>query len=500
MGKAVFTSFMILCSFLILFSLECNISVKAYPDIIHVPTAYPTIQVAIDYANPGDTIFVENGVYYENIVIHKSISLVGEDQDSTIISGNKTGNVIRIIANEVNIQGFTLEESGSQDARARAGIFIDHSSGNDIRYNTIADNYEGISFDYSSNNMISRNNILNNYYAISLSHSSNNMISCNTITDNYEGTRFHYSSYNIISCNTITDNEYGLYLTLFSSGNSIFLNNFNNSNQVWIAQTLENFWDNGNEGNYWSNYTGQDANKDGVGEEPYIINQDNQDNYPLMGMFSDFTVSSLRETYHITSICNSTITEFGFRIGLETGNRIVSFNTTSRNNEAVFCRIMIPIALMDSPFIVLVDAEELTPMLLNISNETHTCLYFTYDQKNHVITIISSKSLYLYSELLDDYIQLQLDIYDLNTTYYDLLDDYNTLLDNCSHLQTSYNELNSSSQKHLSNYSENAHNIQNLMYVFAATTIVFIITTMYLSRIAHTSNLEVFKDAKKSPS
>jgi len=161
---------------------------------------------------------------------------------------------------------------------------------------------------------------------------------------------------------------------------------------------------------------------------------------------------------------------------------------------------MIPIALMDSPFIVLVDAEELTPMLLNISNETHTCLYFTYDQKNHVITIISSKSLYLYSELLDDYIQLQLDIYDLNTTYYDLLDDYNTLLDNCSHLQTSYNELNSSSQKHLSNYSENAHNIQNLMYVFAATTIVFIITTMYLSRIAHTSNLEVFKDAKKSPS
>jgi nitrous oxidase accessory protein NosD len=44
-----------------------------------------------------------------------------------------------------------------------------------------------------------------------------------------------------------------------------------------------NAWDNGLEGNYWSNYNGGDSNGDGIGDTPYIIDQDNQDNYPLIG-------------------------------------------------------------------------------------------------------------------------------------------------------------------------------------------------------------------------
>jgi hypothetical protein len=45
---------------------------------------------------------------------------------------------------------------------------------------------------------------------------------------------------------------------------------------------LENSWDNGGEGNYWSNYTGTDANGDGVGDTPYVIGDSNIDNSPLM--------------------------------------------------------------------------------------------------------------------------------------------------------------------------------------------------------------------------
>ncbi|MDD3792425.1 MAG: hypothetical protein PHY74_04775, partial [Candidatus Bathyarchaeota archaeon] len=41
-------------------------------------------------------------------------------------------------------------------------------------------------------------------------------------------------------------------------------------------------WDDGKEGNYWSDYTGTDDNTDGIGDTPYIIDALNQDRYPLM--------------------------------------------------------------------------------------------------------------------------------------------------------------------------------------------------------------------------
>ena len=57
------------------------------------PDNYTTIQGAINDANDGDTVFVYNGTYYENIVVDKSINLVGEDNEKTTIDGNKSGNV-----------------------------------------------------------------------------------------------------------------------------------------------------------------------------------------------------------------------------------------------------------------------------------------------------------------------------------------------------------------------------------------------------------------------
>lgn len=57
---------------------------------IVVPDDYKTVQEAIDVANPGDTIYVYNGTYYENIFINKTVSLVGEDPEITIIDGSKS--------------------------------------------------------------------------------------------------------------------------------------------------------------------------------------------------------------------------------------------------------------------------------------------------------------------------------------------------------------------------------------------------------------------------
>jgi len=258
-----------------------------------------------------------------------------------------------------------------------------------------------------------------------------------------------------------------------------------------VAGDSTNVWDDGRKGNYWSNYTGQDLNEDGIGDNPYVIDVNNQDNHPLMGIFSVFNVTSERETHHVTTICNSTISDFRFEIGPETGNKIIRFNVTSKDSTVGFCRVGVPTELMNYSLIVLVGVQEITPKILDdVSNETCIYLYFTYIHGSHTIRIISSKTLYLYNELLDKYIKLQVDLYNLNLSYFELLGNY-------SELQESYRELNNSYQEHLSDYSQNVCNVRNLMYIFAATTAIFLMTTIYLSKHAHSGKTKVFEATEK---
>ena len=213
---------------------------------INTKIGYNTIQEAInaDETLDGHTILVEEGIYYEHVVMNKSLSLIGTDKFNTIIDGNLTGNVVKITARNVDIRGFTIKNGGYLDS----GIYVS---------------------------------------------SSDNNISCNIITTNYVGVNLSLSSYNTISENTITNNAKGVALYQ-SSNNSIFHNNFiNNFDQVYFyIYSYANFWDDGypSGGNYWSDYTGVDlysgpyqneTGGDGIGDTPYIFNANNQDNYPF---------------------------------------------------------------------------------------------------------------------------------------------------------------------------------------------------------------------------
>jgi len=55
----------------------------------------------------------------------------------------------------------------------------------------------------------------------------------------------------------------------------------NNTDQtsVWISS---NSWDKGVEGNYWSTYVGRDRDADGIGDSPYVRDENNTDYHPLM--------------------------------------------------------------------------------------------------------------------------------------------------------------------------------------------------------------------------
>lgn len=510
--KAAKVFFIISCLLFALFIVRYPLPVTANPMTWTVnddasPIAnFTKIQNAIDVASSGDIIFVYAGTYYENIVVNKSLTIIGEDRDFTIIDGAKNGTVAFIKANSVTLEGFTIKNSGSYPyvgvhvdryffgnlisnnkiMNNSEGISVYSSSANVISNNIISNNSEGITISFSINNVVSDNLVISNGNSgIDLYLSSSNTISGNTLQNNLDGVSAYFSSGNVISNNMISDNhDAGLIITLSSRQNLIFHNNFNNIFNVLTDPDLENSWDYGGEGNYWSDYGRQDLNGDGIGDFPYNITVNNQDNYPLMGTFSTFSIVMSTKEYSVTIISNSTVSDLKFKIGDETGNKIISYNVLGANGLIGFSRIMIPLELMAYPYFVLVDGSEIIPTLLNLTSES-AYLYFTYPIQNLTISVVSSRTMQVYFELLTQYLALQQSFNELNITLHGLLEDYSSLLGNYSRLLESLNALNASYQQHLLDYAMQMENNRSLMYIFAVAIAVFMVITVYLSRSAH---------------
>ena len=74
---------------------------------ITVPNDYPTIQRALGEADAGDTVFVRNGVYKENITLADDVILMGQDKKTTVIDGRRKGPVV-IAADGAVIANFTV--------------------------------------------------------------------------------------------------------------------------------------------------------------------------------------------------------------------------------------------------------------------------------------------------------------------------------------------------------------------------------------------------------
>ena len=200
----------------------------AKADVIIVPDDYPTIQAAINAANPGDSIQVRAGTYYENVVVNKSVSLIGYDPATTIIDGGDAGNVVEVVANDVFIANFTMRNGGYY--WSHSGLYLNGCNNTEIRNNNITGNSHGVYFDYSSNNTIVENNITgNDNYGIYFDYSSGNTIEDNNITENWLGLFAYVSSSNNISENNVVDNHYyGVYL-YYSSNNKLRNNNISDS-------------------------------------------------------------------------------------------------------------------------------------------------------------------------------------------------------------------------------------------------------------------------------
>jgi parallel beta-helix repeat protein len=204
------------------------------------------IQDLIDSASNGDTIYIPRGTYFENILIDKSISLIGESNQTTIINGGGKDDVILVTANNVNISGFTIKNSGNKGWQNDHDAGIDINSINSIiSNNIILNNHHGIvskdgSFNLFSNNLISDNNA----HGIALWDNGNNTISYNTISKNSDGLLVKYEKYNKILNNNFDSNKnFGLSVNTNHNtiSDNIFYNdglNYEASSNVIINNTV----------------------------------------------------------------------------------------------------------------------------------------------------------------------------------------------------------------------------------------------------------------------
>ncbi len=182
--------------------------VEAEHATIVVPDDYGTIQQAIDAASPGTTVFVRRGIYRENLFISKSLDLIGEDMERTVIDGSGTGHVIYIKADSVKVSGFTITNSSLNFPYS--GIHLDDSHNCNIHNNKITESYYGIRVYNSSDNLIHQNHIYAAYiharstylYTIELAWSHRNTIMANHLYHGAYGIIMAESRNNSIAENT----------------------------------------------------------------------------------------------------------------------------------------------------------------------------------------------------------------------------------------------------------------------------------------------------------
>jgi parallel beta-helix repeat protein len=291
--------------------LTVYLPVKAESKTITVPDDSPTIQEAINAADVGDTIFVKRGTYVENPVVNKSVSIIGEDRDATVIDVTAG---LKVEKDNVTIKGFTIYDgwqgitisanystiSANKITDCQSGIVLLSSKNSTITENMLQSIglSAAIQLSYSNNNLIKNNYVKSCTEGIQLREGSSDNSVIDNIVSNCQdvavrllgsgvGKRWYGSDGNMIMRNNISYS--GVGTTIYGSNNNVISNNnyVNNTFQFSANEDYYLTWGgtrsiNTINGNYWSDYKGKGLNSDGIGDTPYFIDENNQDNQPLI--------------------------------------------------------------------------------------------------------------------------------------------------------------------------------------------------------------------------
>lgn len=415
-----------------------------------------SIQDAINSAKSGDTIFVSSGTYYENVVVNRTVSLIGENRKTTIIHGNGAWlDVITIEADWVNITGFSIT-GGSNAIYFPWKIYRSNTSIIDCDiYNNIVGLY---SCELCSQVSVINCNIFNNRYGIILFGSSHIIESCNVFSNDFKGIGLHTPSNKciIVNCSVWNNRNHGA-ITVAVSSDHVIKNShiFNNTLGVSFV------------GNGIDPVTGHIVTNCYISSNTYGI----------------YFSSTLQSYINITNcdICNN---EWGIHIKSYNSysNSIYHNNFISNVNQAKdesmnswdegypsggnYWKDYTDLDLYSGPYQNESECDGIgdTPYLIDVENEDKYPLMYPRTLPDmRKVNYEFYGLLANYKELESIYDNLQISYCNLNVTYYDLLANYTSLQAQLNDLQLKHDSL------------------ANKLYIFLISTIVFIVTTVYLA-------------------
>lgn len=186
------------------------------------------VQQFIANAKEGDTVLVDEGIYEGNVVIDRSVALIGRNKPT--IRGNGSGSVVTITADSCTVRGFIIERSGRMLMDEDAGILV-KSNDNTIEENDLRDVLFGIYLLHAERNTVARNSIHGRKEldlgqrgsGIHIWNSNDNRFIGNVITDARDGFYIQYANRTHIEQNSVFDLRYGVHYMYADS--NVFLNN-----------------------------------------------------------------------------------------------------------------------------------------------------------------------------------------------------------------------------------------------------------------------------------